>query len=59
MALTELKGQETGTQKVVIERGPVRVVEGPERHISGGQGYEAAIEGVEHGLMGGLGAHVQ
>ena len=25
MALTELKGQETGTQKVVIERGPVRV----------------------------------
>ena len=24
MALTELKGQETGTQKVVIERGPVR-----------------------------------
>jgi hypothetical protein len=25
MALTELKGQETGTQKVVIEHGPVRV----------------------------------
>ncbi|HKH25567.1 MAG TPA: MaoC family dehydratase N-terminal domain-containing protein [Acidimicrobiia bacterium] len=25
MALTELKGQETGTQKVAIERGPVRV----------------------------------
>jgi len=25
MALTELKGKETGTQKVVIERGPVRV----------------------------------
>ena len=25
MALTELKGQSTGTQKVVIERGPVRV----------------------------------
>jgi hypothetical protein len=25
MALTELKGQQTGTQKVVIERGPVRV----------------------------------
>src|SRR5829696_3999632 len=25
MALMELKGQETGTQKVVIERGPVRV----------------------------------
>jgi hypothetical protein len=25
MALTELKGQESGTQKVVIERGPVRV----------------------------------
>ena len=25
MALTELKGHETGTQKVVIERGPVRV----------------------------------
>lgn len=25
MALTELKGQKTGTQKVVIERGPVRV----------------------------------
>ena len=25
MALTELKGQEKGTQKVVIERGPVRV----------------------------------
>ena len=25
MALSELKGQETGTQKVVIERGPVRV----------------------------------
>jgi hypothetical protein len=25
MALTELKGQEAGTQKVVIERGPVRV----------------------------------
>ena len=25
MALTELKGQETGTQKVVIECGPVRV----------------------------------
>ena len=25
MALTELKGQATGTQKVVIERGPVRV----------------------------------
>ncbi len=25
MALTELKGQETGTQKVMIERGPVRV----------------------------------
>jgi N-terminal half of MaoC dehydratase len=25
VALTELKGQETGTQKVVIERGPVRV----------------------------------
>jgi hypothetical protein len=25
MALTELKGRETGTQKVVIERGPVRV----------------------------------
>ena len=25
MALTELKGQHTGTQKVVIERGPVRV----------------------------------
>ncbi len=25
MALTELKGTETGTQKVVIERGPVRV----------------------------------
>ncbi len=25
MALTELKGQERGTQKVVIERGPVRV----------------------------------
>ena len=25
MALTELKGQETGTQKVIIERGPVRV----------------------------------
>jgi hypothetical protein len=25
MALTELKGQETGTQRVVIERGPVRV----------------------------------
>jgi hypothetical protein len=25
MALTELKGQETGSQKVVIERGPVRV----------------------------------
>ena len=25
MALTELKGQTTGTQKVVIERGPVRV----------------------------------
>jgi hypothetical protein len=25
MALTELKGQETGTHKVVIERGPVRV----------------------------------
>jgi N-terminal half of MaoC dehydratase len=25
VALTDLKGQETGTQKVVIERGPVRV----------------------------------
>jgi hypothetical protein len=25
MALTELKGQQTGSQKVVIERGPVRV----------------------------------
>ena len=25
MALTELKGQQTGTQKVRIERGPVRV----------------------------------
>jgi len=25
VALTELKGQKTGTQKVVIERGPVRV----------------------------------
>jgi N-terminal half of MaoC dehydratase len=25
VALTELKGQETGTQKVAIERGPVRV----------------------------------
>jgi hypothetical protein len=25
VALTELKGKETGTQKVVIERGPVRV----------------------------------
>jgi hypothetical protein len=25
MALTELKGRETGTQKVMIERGPVRV----------------------------------
>ena len=25
MALTELKGQKTGTQKVVIKRGPVRV----------------------------------
>jgi peroxisomal enoyl-CoA hydratase 2 len=25
MALTELKGRETGTQKVVIERGPVHV----------------------------------
>jgi hypothetical protein len=25
VALTELKGQQTGTQKVVIERGPVRV----------------------------------
>jgi len=25
MALTELEGQETGTQKVVIERGPVQV----------------------------------
>lgn len=25
MALTELKGQKTGTQKVAIERGPVRV----------------------------------
>lgn len=25
MAMTELKGTETGTQKVVIERGPVRV----------------------------------
>jgi hypothetical protein len=25
MALTELKGQETGSQQVVIERGPVRV----------------------------------
>ena len=25
MALTELKGKETGTQKVLIERGPVRV----------------------------------
>jgi len=25
MALAELKGRETGTQKVVIERGPVRV----------------------------------
>ena len=25
MALTELKGRETGSQKVVIERGPVRV----------------------------------
>jgi MaoC dehydratase-like protein len=25
MALTELKGQSTGTQKVVIERGPVKV----------------------------------
>jgi hypothetical protein len=25
VALTELKGQETGTQRVVIERGPVRV----------------------------------
>jgi hypothetical protein len=25
LALTELKGQETGTQRVVIERGPVRV----------------------------------
>lgn len=25
MALTELKGQQLGTQKVVIERGPVRV----------------------------------
>jgi len=25
VALTELEGQETGTQKVVIERGPVRV----------------------------------
>jgi hypothetical protein len=25
MALTELKGHETGTQRVVIERGPVRV----------------------------------
>jgi hypothetical protein len=25
MALTELKGQETGTQRVAIERGPVRV----------------------------------
>ncbi|HUF85465.1 MAG TPA: MaoC family dehydratase N-terminal domain-containing protein [Acidimicrobiia bacterium] len=25
MALTDLKGQETGKQKVVIERGPVRV----------------------------------
>jgi N-terminal half of MaoC dehydratase len=25
VVLTELKGQETGTQKVVIERGPVRV----------------------------------
>ena len=25
MALTELKGQSTGTQTVVIERGPVRV----------------------------------
>lgn len=25
MALTELKGQSTGTQRVVIERGPVRV----------------------------------
>ncbi len=25
MALTELKGQQSGTQKVIIERGPVRV----------------------------------
>jgi hypothetical protein len=25
LALTELKGQQTGTQRVVIERGPVRV----------------------------------
>ena len=25
MALTELKGQKTGTQQVIIERGPVRV----------------------------------
>jgi hypothetical protein len=25
VALTELKGQQTGTQKVIIERGPVRV----------------------------------
>jgi hypothetical protein len=25
VALTELKGQKTGTQKVAIERGPVRV----------------------------------
>jgi len=25
VAITDLKGQETGTQKVVIERGPVRV----------------------------------
>ena len=28
MALTELKGQNTGTTRVVVERGPVRVFAG-------------------------------
>ena len=45
MALSELMGQETGTQKVVIERGPVRVF------ADQGSLWRAAaeaLEGVEH-----------
>ena len=62
MALTELKGQETGTQKVVIERGPVRVFAQALDNGALNAKYDVlvfvdgAIPGASGGRRGGAGA---